>query len=358
MTAHMGALQPLEQSVYRALFLIRGAQPWDDRVAVIEIDDASLAEIGQFPWPRHYYSELLAELAPASVVAFDILFAESSASDDTLAAAMKAHGDVVLATAWDGQRGVIGPNASVIEGAIATGHIHHHADTDGITRFYKPKINGTLALSLLTVQRYGQKQPYPVPVPDVNQSLWLNWPGEAHDAPRYSFIDVLKGQVPSMAFADKIVFIGFTGVGLDAMATPYNQNSPAAGVYQHVVAANNLLTRNYLRPIVLPIWITFFVLSGLISYSLYSRRMGVQLLAMLTILVAWGGLVIVAFSYSYWLPTMVPMMSITLTTVLLRMAERLHPRLHRWHWARTIGPVPSMSLSSALKSPITISSNH
>lgn len=356
MMARTGVLKPLEQRVYHALFHLRGEQPWDDRVAVIEIDEASLAAIGQFPWPRYYYADLLERLAPASVVAFDILFAESSKDDTVLAEAMKKHGDVVLATAWDEGRGVIGPNASVVEGAISTGHIHHDA-SDGIIRSYQPKMNGTLALSLLTVQRYGQKQPYAVSVPDINQSLWLNWPGEANDAPNYSFVDVLTGQVSSTAFVDKIVFIGFTGFGLDVMVTPYNQNPPTAGVYHHVVAANNLLARNYLRPIILPVWIAFIFLSGLTSYSLYSRQMRVQLSVTLAIVVAWGSVVGIAFNYSYWLPTAVPTISIALTTLLVLLAERLHSSLNRLHWAVTVSAAKPLTWQSALKSPMAVSSD-
>ena len=73
LAARVGIVQSSEHSIYRTLFQIRGEQPWDDRVAVIEIDDASLATIGQFPWPRHYYTQLLDQITPAepSVIAFD-----------------------------------------------------------------------------------------------------------------------------------------------------------------------------------------------------------------------------------------------------------------------------------------------
>src|SRR5262252_689786 len=47
-------------------------------VRIVDIDEASLAKIGQWPWPRTTVRDLLAELATkgAAVVAFDILFAE------------------------------------------------------------------------------------------------------------------------------------------------------------------------------------------------------------------------------------------------------------------------------------------
>lgn len=330
MSVRMGLLHPLEHSIYRLLFHVRGEQPWDDRVTVIEIDEASLATIGPFPWPRHYYTELLKKLAPAdaNVIAFDILFADSTDDDAELAMAMARHGNVVLATAWDEQRGVIGPNAKVVTGAIATGHIHNHADGDGITRVYHAKVNGTLALSVAAVQHYNQPQAQPKLDAHNAPSLWLNWRGFAQNAPRYSFVDVLTGQVPASEFTNKIVFIGFTGEGLDVMTTPYNQNPPAAGVYQHIVAANNLLAQNHLKPIALPIWVMLIFLSPLWGYGLANRCYGVYLLANSIVIFVWAGVVIVAFYYSYWLPAVIPVVAMTATSCFMRLAEYLQGRGH------------------------------
>ncbi|EKV02377.1 putative transmembrane sensor domain protein [Leptolyngbya sp. PCC 7375] len=325
--AHVGIFQPLEHSIYRFLFQVRGEQPWDERVAVIEIDEASLATIGQFPWPRHYYADLLDTLAPAdaSVVAFDILFAESAEDDAKLALAMEHHGNVVVATAWDKQRGVIGPNADVMAGAIATGHIHHIADTDGITRTYYPKANGTPALSVAAVQHYSPSQAHGLAA--SHQSLWLNWLGGTQNAPRYSFADVLNGTIPVDSFSDKIVFVGFTGVGLDTMTTPYNQNPPAAGVYQHVVAANNLLAQNHLKPFVVPVMVLLVLLGPGLGYQLFYRRYRVHLLANLIIVVTWGSAVTVAFHHNYWLPTVAPLGTVVATSFFVRLTERLQGKL-------------------------------
>src|SRR5215470_4558623 len=47
-------------------------------IRIVDIDEASLAKIGQWPWPRTTVRDLLAELAAkgAAVIAFDVLFAE------------------------------------------------------------------------------------------------------------------------------------------------------------------------------------------------------------------------------------------------------------------------------------------
>src|ERR1044072_6880353 len=50
----------------------------DTDVKIVDIDDESLARIGQWPWPRSVVADLLRKLRAqgAAVVAFDVLFAE------------------------------------------------------------------------------------------------------------------------------------------------------------------------------------------------------------------------------------------------------------------------------------------
>ena len=51
-------------------------------VKIVDIDDASLARIGQWPWPRTQLAELLERLtqAGAAAIAFDMVFAERDRS--------------------------------------------------------------------------------------------------------------------------------------------------------------------------------------------------------------------------------------------------------------------------------------
>src|SRR3989339_14353 len=55
-------------------------QPKSGRVAIVDLDEESLKrpELGQWPWPRYLVSEMTRKIldAGASVVAFDIVFAE------------------------------------------------------------------------------------------------------------------------------------------------------------------------------------------------------------------------------------------------------------------------------------------
>jgi EAL domain-containing protein (putative c-di-GMP-specific phosphodiesterase class I)/CHASE2 domain-containing sensor protein len=70
-------------------------------IVVVKIDDASLRDIGRWPWPRRYHAQLIDTLTKAGAkrIFFDVLFHEKSdpADDRMLAQALKRSGRVVLA---------------------------------------------------------------------------------------------------------------------------------------------------------------------------------------------------------------------------------------------------------------------
>src|SRR6195256_4812935 len=49
-------------------------------VAIVDIDEASLARLGQWPWPRTRIADMVANLTRlgAVVIAFDVLFSETA----------------------------------------------------------------------------------------------------------------------------------------------------------------------------------------------------------------------------------------------------------------------------------------
>lgn len=102
----MGAV---DLRVYDALLRASGGGTPSTRIAVVAIDDQSLAAVGQWPWPRNVMGELadrLHELG-AAAVAFDMLFAEP----DRFAGAQggeSGQGDAALATALRRGKSVMG----------------------------------------------------------------------------------------------------------------------------------------------------------------------------------------------------------------------------------------------------------
>src|SRR5512147_345088 len=72
---------------------LRAALPGtkDTRIVIVDIDDASLARIGRWPWPRERMAVLADELfgrQQAATVGFDLAFAEPERGDEVLARAL------------------------------------------------------------------------------------------------------------------------------------------------------------------------------------------------------------------------------------------------------------------------------
>lgn len=73
------------------LFLRHSPAPLSDpRVIIVDIDSASLEELGQWPWPRKRIAELLKKITSAgpAVVGLDMLFAEPDSSSPHLLATL------------------------------------------------------------------------------------------------------------------------------------------------------------------------------------------------------------------------------------------------------------------------------
>lgn len=84
----------LSHRAYDTLLHYNHKPPQSDRVAIVDLDEESLQRYGQWPWPRYLVAELTDQImdAGASVVAFDIVFAERDrTSPDTMVPALNDH---------------------------------------------------------------------------------------------------------------------------------------------------------------------------------------------------------------------------------------------------------------------------
>jgi len=255
-------------------------------IVVVGIDDKSLEQLGHFSlWPRSHHAQLIDTLAEAKarVVVFDILFSEPAPGDIELAASIRKAGNVVLPvihtpTANDSTvtqettqaRGFLRPLRLFEEGAVALGHANVAPDVDGVVRRlsivsgngnnYQP------ALALAAVAEY-LRRPEVIESPieanvlpfagrfiplSGNNDMLINYIGSPQESggivnfPTVSFVDVLKGEISSSLFHDKIVIIGATASGLgDTFWTPMGRMMN--GVEIHASASHTILTGNFLR---------------------------------------------------------------------------------------------------------------
>jgi len=73
-------IDALERQAYDARVRFTGSLKQDSRIVVIDIDEDSIAKIGQWPWPREVMAKLtnnLFDLYKVDTLGFDIVFAEA-----------------------------------------------------------------------------------------------------------------------------------------------------------------------------------------------------------------------------------------------------------------------------------------
>ncbi len=76
----MGWLERLEQLAYDARLVVAMPNTVDDRIVILDLDEKSLLEEGQWPWPRDRMARLVNRLFDdyqVKVLGFDIVFAEA-----------------------------------------------------------------------------------------------------------------------------------------------------------------------------------------------------------------------------------------------------------------------------------------
>ena len=276
--------------------------PNSGHVVVVDVDEASLARFGQWPWPRSMMADVTRRLTAAgAVVGFDVAFAEPDrqGGDAEFAEAIGA-GRVVLGSVLVNHRrqppmqpkaafaimggwpatltelatfpGVIEPVPLLAKNAAGIGQILAGLDDrDGVFRHLPivARIGGSLypsfALELARVFRGA-------PLVTVRVVAWgtpaidlIALPGpvvmptdrQGDVRPRFStaplrtlsILDVLDGGLAPGTLTDRIAIIGTSARGLgDLRMTPVGI---LPGVYLHAITLDNILTGSLLSR---PIW--------------------------------------------------------------------------------------------------------
>ena len=300
----------------------------DPQLAIIEIDEASLAQIGRWPWPRGIHAALLGMLtdAKAEAIGLDILMAESADDDQLLADAIRLAPPVVLPVASEtDNNGRSWPIYPVHRSGQVSrlGHAHFNFDRDGVVRGLHLEEGGNLAFAVAA--HAAAKRPInndlvrnAVAIAGENRrnetlssgkwerSGFVLLPASEPVRNRYSYAEVLRGDVDRQVFAGKVVFIGATATGMrDAYSNSIMAGQTiSTGVDLHS-AAFNALGQNKLTVrlpfgwhcvvIVLSIVVTMLVL------YLTSPRYGLAAVAAMALLVVAASLVLLK-QFNYWMP--------------------------------------------------------
>jgi adenylate cyclase len=299
----------------------------ENRLVVIDINEASLADIGPWPWPRQQVAnltEILLSMYGARAVGLDIVFPEPGDSQgDARMASMANHAPLTLAQVFDytprsppilqgmlvdglGRQqvrtstsslrayGYIANHAGLAAGARCVGNIGYMPDPDGVlrhlpasTQYHDSKYPNFASTLLACADPFAQ-------MPSGNQQgLWRVPYTRALSA--YTVIgasDILRASAPYDLIKGRYVLVGSSSLTLgDRVSTPLAPLS--AGIMVHAASLSGLLDLAEGRA--QAPW------SGrplLLVWSVLSISLAVACIAMLP---AWGGMLVLMGLVSGWL---------------------------------------------------------
>lgn len=266
-------------------------QPAPEDVVIVEIDESSLTLLGGWPWDRHYHAEMIYTLheGGAKSVAYNVIFSnasESEAGDRALSQAIQLSRRVVLPVYIDrisqgGQLLEILPAAMFSEYA-ALGHVNMHLDEDGVARSvylreglgsdYWPHFSLTAAHMAAALPKSVVETHSANHLTDYVRKHQYSYPyiGDVGQFQRYSFVDVLSGEVDKNVFKNKIVFVGVTATSMgDPLPTPLTESGfqmPAVEINANVFQAirdGNLISE-------VPLWVVVLLNSLVLTAALFA----------------------------------------------------------------------------------------
>ncbi|WP_312327558.1 CHASE2 domain-containing protein [Stenotrophomonas sp.] len=259
--------------------------PPDPRLLVVAIDDASLQQLGQWPWPRSTHARLLDRLTAAGSqrVALDLVLSEpdrqDSAQDAELAAAIRRNGNVVLpvlAAPASGPRMAeeLLPIPLIAANASTLGHSDIEVEADGVARgLYLTAGIGSPHWPAFGLALANLRGPLPgLRDPDIDTSSPYQWhrnhyvrvrfAGPPERFPQVSYADVLNGEVDPAVLRDRLVLVGMTASGIaPRLLTPTTRERWMSGTEYQANVASMLLSGKVIN-VLAPPWQA--VLSGLL----------------------------------------------------------------------------------------------
>lgn len=284
LSAGLALNNPLYDSLRRLTPL-----PVDPRILLVTIDDQSLQQLGQWPWPRSLHADLIDRLGAARPVGilFDVIFSEpgEASEDQRLADAVCNAGNVLLPLVTEGSVSAHPPDERLMplfKCAKGVGHVNVEADNDGVVRSLYlregPPGNTLPQLAWLAYTLTGEPEPMPGFTQKATAPHWhrehavrVPFTADGH-FPSVSYVSVLRGEVSPELLRGRLILVGATAYGMgDRFITPLSSSfGTTAGVEIEANILNGLLQG---RSIVdLPGW-----LSALMATSLVALLLGLLL---------------------------------------------------------------------------------
>lgn len=263
------ATAPFDNLLYDRASALSPAKP-DPNILLVNIDDASLAELGKWPWDRARHAALIEQLkaAGARSILLDVILSEPGdpASDPALAKSMMGGAPTYIPVhfATPGSDGrdydVIRPAPVFDEAAAGKGHVNLAIDGDGIVRraelcFRANPGDPDWPHAVERVYRGagGKSSPAYRSLGACSEQLLLPFakPGSFAEIP---YARALAGEVPPGMIKGRDIFIGATAPGLgDSYPVANGGGALMAGTEIMANMLTALRADNFVRPLEKPL---------------------------------------------------------------------------------------------------------
>ena len=256
----------------------RGALPPPDDIAIVAIDEPSIARFGRFPWSRVLSARAVDAIAmgPPKAIGLDVLYSDptSETDDGALARSIQQAGNVVVAAQLVAPPTTGGPTSwllplpAIERAAAAVGHVNVSTESDGIARQILMREaddqgrairgmaveiirvgDGIAEQSLIETPRSLLLGSHVIPVETLPPTvvigvqgvesstqtlragrMAIDYIGPPGSYRTYSFSDVVGGRIPPAQFRGKYVLVGATAASLgDRLASPFVHQVDARG---------------------------------------------------------------------------------------------------------------------------------
>lgn len=285
-------------------------------IVVVAADETSLAEFGQWPWPRAEFAKAIQNLQEARIIGFDIHFAEPSrlgSEDDARFAEAIRNSKVPIVLPVEigfreGGAVLTTEPLPLFETASTQGFVNVELGPDGILRELRTKalLNNGRTVESFSKVLSGEGSTVP-------HLMRIFYAGPAKTILTVSMADVARGALPPSLFKDSYVLLGATAESLrDNFKTPFGL---MPGVEVHANALHTIIEGKHLTDLP-PAW----AWALLAAVSLLAGLAVAYVRNFLGLMALFVGLVVilvlksfVAFSFGIVTPLLYVLLTVVLT---------------------------------------------
>ncbi len=282
-------------------------------IIILAVDDQSLKEVGQWPWPRQVFANVLNHIIDATSVGVDINFSEQSRlgnqDDALLANALQNRSrstSVILPIQLEERGRVTGQPLSLFAPYAKLGFVNVNEDRDGVVRSEMSVFGDHKSFSFALLNNAKSNTP---------QDFRINYAGPQGTFLTIPVIDVINDKVPARIFQNATVLVGVTSKDLhDTLNTPFGV---MPGVEIHANALETLVTGKFIQPLSPAISLLIFLLLDFLALWLvvYIKRFFIMILSLLGLVVGINLIGFGLFSSGIILPSLYITGSLILITV-------------------------------------------